>query len=256
MKQKRSPSSEEYIINKASTSNSSLNFEFCNYRSTTERSLEQHIHDKHKGSKNSNKTSKNGSNIPCDVCNHVSKSATDHKKHADEKHSEFQKDSKKCQNCDDLFQKEEELKKHEIEKHGNKMLMIPCDECTYVAKNTEDFLRHVKHHTSERRFQCEVCNKITNSIEELRQHIKRAHNDEKTNREHLNLKHNQDNGFNSKKDISLNRICMFWNRGFCRFEDSRCRYVHMNLPPCRFQEKCFRLDCKYFHEKETKKFPF
>ena len=51
-------------INVDASTSSSHCCDFCNYKSTTERSLEQHVHDKHRGTKNSHKTSKNSANIP------------------------------------------------------------------------------------------------------------------------------------------------------------------------------------------------
>ena len=49
---------------------------------------------------------------------------------------------------------------------------------------------------------------------------------------------------------------MHWNKGYCKFGEKQCRYVHINLPECRYKENCLRLSCKFYHERETQKYPF
>ena len=61
---------------------------------------------------------------------------------------------------------------------------------------------------------------------------------------------------NDLKNIPLKRICKFWNKGYCKLTNKECKYLHINLPACRFKEKCFRYDCQFFHEEETQKYPF
>ena len=52
------------------------------------------------------------------------------------------------------------------------------------------------------------------------------------------------------------KFCIHWNRGFCRFSDTRCSYLHKEIPPCRFNMQCLRPDCKYYHDKTSGKYPF
>ena len=63
-------------------------------------------------------------------------------------------------------------------------------------------------------------------------------------------------GQSDLKNIPLKRVCAFWNRGFCKLKNNECKFLHINLPACRFKEKCFRYDCQFYHEEVTQKYPF
>ena len=126
-------------------------------------------------------------------------------------------------------------------------------------------MKHIEVHTqkrNERTFPCDICNKNFRTLQNLKSHIVKIHNntDEKinANQNHQNIKNNQQSYNNSNKsdNIPLDRICSFWNRGFCKFEDRKCRFLHINLPKCRYKDKCFRYNCSFYHEAATRKYPF
>ena len=114
--------------------------------------------------------------------------------------------------------------------------MLPCELCELVANSTSSFTEHVmREHNKSVNFRYE---------KEYLSRPQKLYRKEKRN--------NQTNNFH----IPLNRICKFWNRGMCKFDDYNCRYAHINIPKCKYQHRCERADCKFFHEQETQKYPF
>ena len=53
-----------------------------------------------------------------------------------------------------------------------------------------------------------------------------------------------------------NGTCIFWNKGYCKFSEENCRYVHQEIAYCKFQEQCARNDCRFYHHAGSGKFPF
>ena len=238
----------------------------CGFKSSTERSLEQHTKDKHKETKNSHKTSKNISRIPCDACDHISPNIEEYKIHAEATHK--QNDdcvSFNCNECEYKTVSNVSLKKHQEYKHNGKAGLktrrndedrttIPCDECGKTTQNAEDFLRHIKSHkegSEKQSNKCDICDKKFMDIGVLIQHIRTTHGSYSASQNTNNTQHNQD-----IRNIPLKRICTYWNRGYCKLSNNECNFMHINLPACRFGDQCFRIECKFYHEKETQKYPF
>ena len=199
--------------NKVVATSKIFNCDNCVFKSSTERSLEQHIKDKQKGSKNGHKTSKNSSRIPCDACDHIAPDIEAHKKHAEEVH-----------------------------KHKKDRLNLKCSECDYKTVSDESLKKHqqYKHKKTD--------TKHDNSVEKARD---MRQFDELKNPRTQNSQQKSD-----LRNIPLKRICSYWNRGFCKLSNNECNFLHINLPACRFKDQCFRIDCNFYHEKETQKYPF
>ena len=80
-------------------------------------------------------------------------------------------------------------------------------------------------------------------------------------KDHLRQKHGRGSQLSSrtypdKNTFKSNKLCVHWNRGHCRFTESTCRFVHKEIPACRYQENCTKYSCLYYHEPRTGKFPF
>ena len=88
---------------------------------------------------------------------------------------------------------------------------------------------------------CDICDANLDSQGAFKVHIEDVHG--------LKVRHN---GQNRKKS----GYCVYWNRGHCKYSDDKCFYEHKKIPTCRYQERCNRDDCKFFHEARLRKFPF
>ena len=129
---------------------------------------------------------------------------------------------------------------------------IPCDICDFVAASTRMYIKHIesKHQSKEKDnsnteycLPCEKCKFVAKTEEEFKCHLERIHS--------LKVKENmQETRKNSKA-----KLCVYWNRGHCSF-NQKCKNVHEEIPACRFQTRCNRSDCKFWHEPITGKFPF
>ena len=115
--------------------------------------------------------------------------------------------------------------------------------CNFISVSAEDFIKHIetKHQTQDV-YACDRCDYKGRSEEQFKKHLQTGHN--------MNT-----GGFTkvsyTKKN---NKQCIYWNRGHCSFQN--CKYEHKEIPPCMFNERCDRSDCKYWHAPQTRKFPF
>ena len=134
-------------------------------------------------------------------------------------------------------------------KAKNDHVSIPCDVCKFIAKTTTEFMKHVEDHNKERMetsLPCELCDYKARTSNNFKEHIETAHGIKvrnSTSSSHKNVK-------------SKLGLCVFWNRGSCNFDDETCRFEHKNIEACRFQERCYKPECKFFHEPSLGKFPF
>ena len=209
----------------------------CDYKTTTEVSLNQHKNTKHKGRENKN--NKHVDNrLPCDSCEYVATNAGDFIEHTEKKHDIVIPKKKKV---------EEVNKKAKSSKSSNSRPDIDCDMCEYTTKNTSSFIKHVDSHQTKRSeikpFKCDICQNKMKTADDFKKHLKEKHN--------KNIQENQD----FKKNRSTKK-CIFWNRGYCKYSSEQCTFSHEEIPECKFQERCYRYDCKFFHRQETGRFPF
>ena len=140
---------------------------------------------------------------------------------------------------------------NEDRKQSSGSVKIPCDICSFVAASPRMYIKHIeskhqpqgKNNSEEYCLPCEKCKFVAKTEEEFKYHLERIHN--------LKVKENlQETRTNSK-----GKLCIYWNRGHCSF-NQKCKNVHEEIPACRYQTRCNRSDCKYWHEPITGKFPF
>ena len=70
---------------------------------------------------------------------------------------------------------------------------------------------------------------------------------------HLEEVHNLNVG-GFTKDLHEKNPCINWNRGHCNFY--KCKFDNKEIPACRFNKRCSRVDCTFWHEEFNGKFPF
>ena len=58
----------------------------------------------------------------------------------------------------------------------------------------------------------------------------------------------------SREERQHNGICIDWNRGNCQYYEL-CQYSHIEMPACRYEDNCRRLNCHFWHNKDGF-FPF
>ena len=124
--------------------------------------------------------------------------------------------------------------------------------CSFVGKTAADVMKHIEEHNKkgiETCLPCELCDYKAKTSQNFKEHIEKAHG----------VKINKNVRFEevTNKDIkSKSGYCIYWNRGHCNFQDRKCRFIHQNIPACRYQERCSKPECKFFHDPSLGKFPF
>ena len=104
---------------------------------------------------------------------------------------------------------------------------------------------------------CDKCHYKTKSIDHLRSHLLSVHRRHRSNVHNANNHQRRETERHHMEQLTpLRSICMYWNRGECKFRSEECRFKHINLPACRYQDRCQRYECKFFHEENTMKYPF
>ena len=125
-----------------------------------------------------------------------------------------------CQTCDLKSTIESELGHHKAkhrvkEKSQRQPEPYTCHKCEYTTKNEPDLEHHkVEQHEN----QC--YDRVNHGIDiDIRK---------------------------SQKERRGTRYCHYWNYSSCRFGDS-CRFLHEEIPACRYQESCYKESCPFFH---------
>jgi hypothetical protein len=125
--------------------------------------------------------------------------------------------------------------------------MIPCDMCSFTSVSADDYIKHIetkhqKKSVDEKEYACGRCDYKGRLEAQFKTHLEVAHN--------LNV-----GGF-TKVSYSKNskNPCLNWNRGNCNFDN--CKFEQKEIPACRFNNRCSRVDCTFWHEEYTGKFPF
>ena len=238
------------------TSSIILNCEKCNYKSTMKDRMRQHIEAKHENL-----------NITCDQCEFVGNTTTflDHMKN-NHPISNLNLDGAKK----NLEKGKKSTNKNVKTKSSN--VVIPCDICSFVGKTASDYMKHIEEHNKEKSdptLPCELCDYKAKSATNFKEHLEVAHGIKlngplKQRTEHGNAERVEGFGManasfktvSHKNNRTKKGFCVFWNRGHCYYDNNTCFYEHKNIPACRFQERCRRSDCKFFHEEGLGKFPF
>ena len=202
--------------------------EKCNYKSSQEKNLKVHMTSDHEDTP-----------LPCDLCEFIGKSMDDYNRHIKQKHAEQNSTSKK--KTED--KKEESTRK----KTKQNAVVIPCDICNFKSSSAEDFIQHIenKHQSNTTKstekpvYECGKCDYKSSGEDQFKKHLELAHK--------LNVG-------GRKTQMKSRKLCINWNRGHCLFSD--CRYAHEEIEACKFNRRCSRPDCKFWHEAQSGKFPF
>ena len=150
-----------------------------------------------------------------------------------------------------------------------------CDKCNYTGENIRDMEGHRKAEHSYFVYFCSACDYETSNFSILKQHKQTKHRYITTGTEKRKLspppKCNPRNKNHSSEccdrnpnqgkaliytneERQQNGICLNWNRGDCpNFE--LCKFLHIEIEACRYQNNCSRTNCKYWHNINGK-FPF
>ena len=235
----------------------------CTYKTSQAKNLNEHKKSDHQVSL-----------IPCDLCDYVGKCTADYNNHVKDKHSE-QNTAANNRRRTGVSDKTDEIVNNEAndtvkDKDNNKEkaktkvnnktetqqrkqnnIEIPCDLCKFKSKSADDFINHIetKHqskgnNSSEKPcYECDRCDYKGTVEEYFKKHLESAHN--------LNVGVKKPSVTNYPK-----KLCMNWNRGFCSYDDNKCRFEHKDMQACMYRERCSRRDCTFWHEAQSGKFPF
>ena len=194
--------------------------------------------------------------LPCDLCNFIAKTTEEYKKHVESKHGQspiegtkHKGKGKKSFAAKDKDNVKDNVNDKTKKKETTQGVKIPCDLCNFTSVSAEDFIKHIesKHQTQEENgtpavYECNRCDFKAKSEEQFKKHLQDGHK--------LNT-----GGFKkvsySKKSM---KPCIYWNRGHCSVKS--CKYEHVNIPSCTYNERCAKPECKFWHESYTRKFPF
>ena len=167
-------------------------------------------------------------------------------KHAAQKEKHESEDNKKKSYADKV---QEDSNKKNKKNRNKDDVSIPCDLCDFKSISAEDFIDHIekKHqkkseHTNAKKYTCNRCDFVSSSEDSFKKHLEMAHR--------LNV-----GGFTKVSYTKPKQLCIQWNRGRCTY-DQRCKYVHEQMTACTFGARCARMDCRFWHEESTGKFPF
>ena len=181
--------------------------------------------------------------LPCELCDFVAKSADDYKKH-DENEHDSPKNVNKNDNAKKSYADKVKHNQNQNKKKENTAgVKIPCDLCNFTSTSADDFIKHIESkHQKTNVYPCDRCDYEGKSEEQFKRHLDSVHN--------LNTR-----GFSTVSHAkNSNKLCINWNRGHCTHQN--CKFVHNEIPPCMFKERCARTECKFWHEPQTGKFPF
>lgn len=251
-----------------------FNCEKCDLKHNSKASLEDHV-------------SKHSQN-ECQYCKEIFFSESQLEMHIKESHT------KNCKKCGEIFPTYEQLEEHNLVQHKSETFC--CRNCNSEYKTKMEYEEHIKIH-KDCEYSCEDCGKKFRSKVQLDNHILDEHKEGTVKRvkqfnckdcsfqgdnwtmlkKHIQImKHNPveynaqcytcKNEFHSywalmthrKKEHPSNKICRYYLKQQCSFEDEICWYRHEDLSKvdergfdCRECENKFlnRRDLM-FHKKE------
>ena len=214
------------------STSSILSCDKCDYKTSQSKNLKDHKKLKHEVSL-----------IPCEVCEYVGKSSNDYNRHVKDKHAE-----RNPRSSDDSTSKNKENVKKSSDNSKQNYVEIPCDLCKFKSTSAEDFIKHIENKHQEKpenssAYDCDKCDFKGKGEDQFKKHLGTAHN--------LNV-----GGWKTPQHNRSSRPCINWNRGQCGYDESKCRYDHVEIIRCLFKERCSRSDCRFWHERSSGKFPF
>ena len=148
--------------------------------------------------------------------------------------------------------------KHDFNKHTDKehrKKYFKCTKCNLEAESLDKINEHMAIiHMNDEEFKCRKCNFKGMTNENLSHHMADVHNidirpNQKASQRHISekradMRHNRNRRMGGRE---TKEICIYWNRGYCRFGD-KCFNAHEESHYCYFQERCLRKStCKFFH---------
>ena len=220
------------------TSSLIIKCEKCNYKSTMKDRMKQHVIAKHEAL-----------NITCDHCEFVG-NAENYLNHMKNTHSDSRSEFVAEQTRKDKGK--QSYSKNAKAKNSN--VVIPCDICSFVGKTALDYIKHIEEHNREKAdntLPCELCDYKAKSASTFKEHIEAVHGIKVNG----TSKKDSFRTVDRKNHIKKKGFCVYWNRGHCNFDDRTCFYEHKNIPACRFQDRCYKSGCKFYHD-VVGKFPF
>ena len=110
---------------------------------------------------------------------------------------------------------------------------LKCSLCDYVANSKIHVKNHMmSQHGGGNSIYCGMCDFKSQSKIQHMKHMKVA------------MGHIQHNKADEK-----GKLCSFFQKGICKFDQNTCRFAHPVVKPCRFQEKCWKWpNCPFSHD--------
>lgn len=170
--------------------------------------------------------------------------------------------------CDYRCSTKVDMESHLKEKHTS-IRKISCIKCSYNCQNEEELKKHVEDkHTPQQVYACLSCDYVAKVKSDLLEHGRLCHDNTTTNQENQSRPCNPADPDHtseccdrkpgqirpiiySPEEKNQNGICLFWNRGYCRFSDL-CKNLHKEIPRCYHDENCRRTQCKFYHHDSSK----
>ena len=179
----------------------------------------------------------------CEVCNHIVTTNYQLTKHKAEEHG---KDRISCTKCDSTLRTKQGLRAHMQLFHG-KPEQFSCQECDYTTMSEPEIEYHKASHKTKAKFHsqpeyyaCHKCPFTTENEAELELHKAKQHETQCYN-------HGNDKDIRqSQKEKRGKQYCHYWNYSSCKF-GVQCRFLHEEIPSCRYQENCYKETCPFFH---------
>jgi uncharacterized Zn-finger protein len=110
---------------------------------------------------------------PITVCNRSFPTARILKRHMRQLHSQFSI-SHKCEQCDLVFTRKQNLKIHRDSKHSDKASVV-CEVCNKTFSHKKLLRQHNIIHSGEKNYKCLCCDKAFGQSHVMRNHIKKLH---------------------------------------------------------------------------------
>lgn len=199
------------------TSNQQLECPICNYSSSSEAEISQHI-EKHHAFK-------------CKECNKEFLSCPELISHDYEEHRTDTVESSTpptttYSHCGHTFNSKNELDTHTETVHGIRNQLYDCPICSYRSTSENDVTRHVEERHA---FTCKECPTECSSKEELDDHISEIHYTEHINAHKCNRCHHEFlNKHELKQHMSVVHDKKEQQENEIRFQCDKCRVIFMS----------------------------
>ena len=118
--------------------------------------------------------------------------------------------------------------------------MNKCKKCAFEATSTRILEEHVQdEHNRRSVFACDKCEYESIIENNISEHKKNKHKKQTS----------QDGVYNRKESFD-NKLCIFWNHGYCR-NGIDCTFVHEEIPACPNQNNCKKIQCSLYHSDKS-----